>query len=143
MKLLSPIPHKKARLEIIPLIDIMFFLLATMMLVSLNMVQLKTLRLNLPTAQKATQENKSDFSTLAVKQDGTIWLDRQEIAKGDLVSALKKLKESKPEVRVLISGDAASAHGDVIAVLDRVRAAGIEKVAFQTKADGASAPASN
>ena len=141
MKLLSPIPHKKARLEIIPLIDIMFFLLATMMLVSLNMVQLKTLRLNLPTAQKATQENKSDFTTLAVKQDGTIWLDRQEIAKGDLVPALQKLKAEKPDIRVLISGDAGAIHGDVIAVLDRVRSAGIEKVAFQTKADGASAPA--
>ncbi len=143
MKIYSPIAHKKARLEIIPLIDIMFFLLATMMLVSLNMVQLKTLRLNLPTAQKATQENKSDFATLAVKQDGTIWLDRQEVAKGDLIAALQKLKADKPEIRVLISGDAGAIHGDVIAVLDRVRAAGIEKVAFQTKPDGASAPAGN
>ncbi len=143
MKLLSPIPHKKARIEIIPLIDIMFFLLACMMLVSLNMVQLKSVHLSLPTAENATQENKSDFTTLAVKSDGSIYIDKDPISRNDLVNALKKLKADKPDLRILIAGDTAALHGDVIAVLDKVRAAGIQKVAFQIKpADaGAAAPA--
>ena len=49
MDFVSPIPHKKARIEIIPLIDIMFFLLASFMMVSLSQVHLKGIKVNLPT----------------------------------------------------------------------------------------------
>ena len=135
MKLLSPLSHKKARIEIIPLIDIMFFLLACMMLVSLNMVQLKGLKLSLPTAQTATTENRSDFLTLSVKADGSVYVDKQPTARTALVEELKKRKAEKPDLRVYIQGDAQAIHGDVIAVLDKVRAAGIQKVAFQIKPD--------
>ena len=53
MKIGSPWPHKKARIEIIPLIDIMFFLLAAFMLASLSMIRLQSLKMNLPTATVA------------------------------------------------------------------------------------------
>lgn len=135
MKLLSPLSHKKARIEIIPLIDIMFFLLACMMLVSLNMVQLKGLKLSLPTAQTATTENRSDFLTVSVKADGTVYIDKAPIGRAALVDELKRRKEEKPDLRVYIQGDAQAIHGDVVAVLDKVRAAGIQKVAFQIKPD--------
>ena len=92
MKLLSPLAHKKARIEIIPLIDIMFFLLACMMLISLNMIQMKGVKLNLPTATTATAENKSDFLTLSVRKEGTIFLDKVEIERTALVDELKKRK---------------------------------------------------
>jgi len=140
MKLLSPLPHRKARIEIVPLIDIMFFLLACMMLVSLNMVQLKGLRLSLPTAATATQENKSDFVTLSVKQDGSLYIDKAPITRDALVDELKQRKVDKPDLRIYIQGDAGALHGDVISVLDKVRAAGIEKVAFQIKPDSGAAP---
>ena len=135
MKLLSPLAHKKARIEIIPLIDIMFFLLACMMLVSLNMIQMKGVKLNLPTATTATAENKSDFLTLSVRKEGALFLDKVEIERTALVEELKKRKALKPDLRIYIQGDAEALHGDVIAVLDRVRSAGIQKVAFQTKQD--------
>ena len=51
MNVSSPIPHKKARIEIIPLIDIMFFLLASFMMVSLSQVHMKGIKVNLPTGQ--------------------------------------------------------------------------------------------
>ena len=51
MEFTSPIPHKKARIEIIPLIDIMFFLLASFMMVSLSQVHMKGMKVNLPTGQ--------------------------------------------------------------------------------------------
>jgi len=142
MKLLSPLPHKKARIEIIPLIDIMFFLLACMMLVSLNMVEVKGLHLSLPTAATATPENRSDFVTLSVKQDGSLYIDKVPITRSALVDELKQRKAAKPDLRIYIQGDAGALHGDVISVLDKVRAAGIQKVAFQIKADsGDAAPA--
>ena len=135
MKLLSPVSHKKARIEIIPLIDIMFFLLACMMLISLNMVQMKGLKLNLPTAVAASPENRSDFVTLAVKKDGNIYIDKESIQRAALVDELKKRHAAKADLRIYIQADAEATHGDVIAVLDRVRSAGIQKVAFQTKPD--------
>lgn len=135
MKLLTPLPHKKARIEIIPLIDIMFFLLAVMMLVSLNMVQMKGIKLNLPTAATATSENRSDFLTLSVKADGSLYLDKSPIQRPALVDELKRRKAAQPDLRIYIQGDSDSVHGDVIAVLDRVRSAGIQKVAFAIKPD--------
>ncbi|PAW79965.1 MAG: hypothetical protein B9S32_01155 [Verrucomicrobia bacterium Tous-C9LFEB] len=135
MKLLTPLPHKKARIEIIPLIDIMFFLLAVMMLVSLNMVQMKGIKLNLPTAATATSENRSDFITLSVKADGSLYLDKTAIQRPALVEELKRRKAAQPDLRLYIQGDSDSVHGDVIAVLDRVRSAGIQKVAFAIKLD--------
>ncbi|OAM91419.1 biopolymer transporter ExbD [Termitidicoccus mucosus] len=135
MNLVTPQPRKKARIEIIPLIDIMFFLLAVMMLVSLNMVRLKGLNLNLPAATAATPDNRADFLTLSVKADGSLYLEGTRYPDIEaLVAELARQKSAAPDVRVYIQGDTAASHGDVIAVLDRVHAAGIQKVAFQTKA---------
>ena len=55
MKLGSPFPYKKARIEIIPLIDIMFFLLASFMLASLALIRLQAIRMDLPTGQQASK----------------------------------------------------------------------------------------
>lgn len=135
MQLISPLPVKKARIEIIPLIDIMFFLLAVMMMVNLGMIKFTGLKLNLPTAVTATTENKNDFLTISVKQDGEIFVDKEPVQRTKLVEELKHRKASKPDLRVYIQADADSIHGDVVAVLDRVRSAGIQKIAFQTKID--------
>ena len=54
MKVGSPVRRKKARIEIIPLIDVMFFLLASFMMVSLQMIRLQSMKMNLPTATKST-----------------------------------------------------------------------------------------
>ena len=135
MKLLSPLPHRKARIEIIPLIDIMFFLLACMMLVSLNMIQTKGVKMNLPSSSTATPENKSDFLTLSVRKDGVLFLDKTEIARHAIAAELQRRKTNDPDLRVMIQGDAEALHGDVITILDLVRVAGIQKVTFQTKAD--------
>ena len=58
MRVSSPVPHKKARIEIIPLIDIMFFLLASFMMVSLSQVHMKGMKVNLPTGVSGETQNK-------------------------------------------------------------------------------------
>jgi biopolymer transport protein ExbD len=135
MKIHSPLQHKKARIEIIPLIDIMFFLLAVMMMVSLNMIQMKGIKLNLPTAATATKENKSNFTTVSVSSTGEVFLDKQLIERKALLAELQKRKAAEADLRVYVQADADAVHGDVVAVLDRIRAAGIQKVGFQTKAE--------
>ena len=132
-------PEPEARIEIIPLIDIMFFLLACFMLVSLSMINMKSIKVNLPTAVSATVELKSDFVSLSVDRVGNVFMDKQPIGRNELRAALVKLYNANKNVRVFISGDKEAMHGDMIAVLDAVRSAGIDKVAFEIRSSGGAA----
>src|SRR5208337_1765791 len=88
MKIRTPIPEKKSRLEIIPLIDIMFFLLASFMMVTLQMQIVRTLKANLPTATLATSTAKPDMVNLMVNRDGQVSVDDKSIALPDLFTLL-------------------------------------------------------
>ena len=72
MKIRTPVPEKKSRLEIIPLIDIMFFLLASFMMISLQMQIVRTVKANLPTATLAISSTKPDIVNLLVTRDGEV-----------------------------------------------------------------------
>ena len=138
VKLNSKLPTEsaEARIEIVPLIDIMFFLLASFMLVSLSMVNLKGVKVNLPTATTATPETKKDFIDISVDKIGAVYLDKKPVRDDEVVTALVALRQKNPAVRVFISGDKEARHGDVIHVLDLVRSAGIDKVAFEVRPPG-------
>jgi len=71
-KFSSPIPIKKARIEIVPLIDVMFFLLAAFMMVSLSLQQSKTRPMELIDAKKASDDFKPDVLNIGVEKDGTV-----------------------------------------------------------------------
>ena len=135
VKLGSKLPDAgaEARIEIIPLIDIMFFLLAAFMLVSLSMVHLKAVKVNLPTATTATPETRKDFLDISVDKNGAVYLDKQPVGSNELVAMLLDAQKTNPSVRVFISGDQDARHGDIIRVLDLVRSAGIDKVAFEIR----------
>jgi len=125
--------ESEARIEIIPLIDIMFFLLAAFMLVSLSMVNMKSVKVDLPTATRANTETKNDFITLSVDKGGSVYVDKALVGPNELVQSLSAWKRTNEAARVFISGDKDARYGDVIHVLDLVRSAGIEKVAFEIR----------
>lgn len=123
----------EARIEIVPLIDIMFFLLAAFMLVSLSMVNLKSVKVNLPTATKANTESRNDFVMLSVDKSGSVYMDKALVGPGELTQTLAAWQRTNDAVRVFISGDKDARHDDVIRVLDLVRSSGIDKVAFEIR----------
>ena len=135
VKLGSKLPPEsaEARIEIIPLIDIMFFLLAAFMLVSLSMVNLKSVKVNLPTATSATADAQRDLVNISVDKAGLAYLDTRPVGPNELALALAALAKTNAEVRVFISGDQDARHGEVIRVLDIVRGTGIQKVAFEIR----------
>lgn len=134
VKLGSKLPAEEgARIEIVPLIDIMFFLLAAFMLVSLSMVNMKSVKVNLPTATTANTETKSDFINISVDKSGMIFCDKQPVGANELAMNLTTAQRTNENLRVFISGDKDARHGDVIHVLDVVRGAGIQKVAFEIR----------
>jgi len=134
VKLGSKLPaESEARIEIIPLIDVMFFLLASFMLVSLSMVNLKSVKVNLPTATTATLDTKRDFVSISVDKAGTIFLDKQVVGPNEMVLRLNDWRHTNDNVRVFISGDQDVRYGAVMRVLDLVRSTGIQKVAFEIR----------
>lgn len=126
-----PTENAEARIEIVPLIDIMFFLLASFMLVSLSMVNLKSLKVNLPTATAASSDSKKDIVDVSIDKAGAAFLDKQPVRDRQLSDGLLALKRQNPNLRVFISADRDARYGDVIRALDLVHSAGIDKVAFE------------
>ena len=137
MKIRSPIPEKKSRLEIIPLIDIMFFLLASFMMISLQMQKVRALKASLPTATLATSGTRPDIINLDVDKDGQVSLDKQHISFPELFTALTNRYDLNTNVPVYITGNREATHGSIIYVLDFVKRAGIQRVAIAVRTDSA------
>ena len=132
----SPIPHKKARIEIIPLIDIMFFLLASFMMVSLSQVHMKGIKVNLPTGVSGQTQSKRDYISVSVDKDGHYFFDKEEMPNDqELQTRLVKVHESSPEAKVFLRGDRDTAHLNVSHLLDMLRAAGFYKISFEIKSE--------
>jgi biopolymer transport protein ExbD len=134
MRLPSPIPHRHARIEIIPLIDIMFFLLASFMMVSLSQTHMKGIQVNLPSQSMPPPAQVKDFVSIQVREGNAVYLDGQYVNPDDLKGMLYRLRQANPEIKVSISAEPMALHGDVIRVLDEVRNQGIQKVGYQIRA---------
>jgi biopolymer transport protein ExbD len=130
MKLPSPIRRKRSRIEIIPLIDIMFFLLASFMMVSLQLDQAKNIRVNLPPAAEAQHDFKPDMINIAVDKAGTAWLEQKPLSLAGLGRAVGARYQGNTNLPVYISGDRDTLHGAMVDVLAAVRNAGVQNVAF-------------
>jgi len=132
--------ESEARIEIIPLIDIMFFLLASFMLVSLSMVNLKSIKVNLPTATTATIETKNDFASVSIDKAGAVYLDKQPVGANELALRLNAWHRTNENLRVFISGDQDVRYGAVVHVLDLVRSTGIQKVGVEIREPASTQP---
>jgi biopolymer transport protein ExbD len=134
MKIRTPVPEKKSRLEIIPLIDIMFFLLASFMMVSLQMQIVRTLKADLPTATLASSTKKPDIVNLNVNKDGQVSVDDKSTPFPELFSMLTNRFSLNTNLPVYIAGAKDATHGSVMYVLDFVKRAGIRNVAIAVNA---------
>ena len=111
---------------IIPMIDIMFFLLVFFMMSTLYMVNIKTVDVNMPKAQSAeTQMNVNYLVTL--KADGSLWLEDQPIAEGDLLKRAQQENKRNPRFAVVVRADQGMDYGMVIGLLDKLRGVGIAR----------------
>jgi biopolymer transport protein ExbD len=133
MKLPSPVQRRHSRIEIIPLIDIMFFLLASFMMVSLQLDRTQNIKVSLPNASMARADFKPDMVNIAVDKAGLVWLEKTNVTLAQLDTALSNRFRLDTNLPVYISGDTATKHGDMCDVLEAVRHAGVQKVAFMVE----------
>ena|ERR1700693_931148 len=122
--------ESKPRIEIIPMIDIMMFLLVFFILSTLSMIQGSGLKLNLPQSSTATPVESAKL-TLGVDKDGGLFVESQPISENELVNRLKSLKADK-KVDVIIMGDEGAAYQKIVKAMDVVRSAGITSIALVT-----------
>jgi biopolymer transport protein ExbD len=130
----SPRTRRRARIEIIPLIDIIFFLLATFMIVSMSMIKNQGLSVHLPVAASGVPQDRNNVVTVTVSETGDYSWDKQAIAPDDLSPRLEQLKQSQPDAKLIINGDNRVQLQRVITVLDDAQKVGLSKVIIQTTA---------
>ena len=123
----------RARIEIIPMIDIMMFLLVFFMIVTLRMIAGSGIQLDLP-GSATTQKLSPEQVTIGVQRDGTMYVDGKPIGAAELRASLAQAKRSK-RVEVVIAGDKGISLETLIGVLDIVRSAGITAVGLATRSD--------
>ncbi len=128
--------RKRARIEIIPLIDIIFFLLATFIMVSLSMTKNQGVQVALPTAGSAQSlgdnQEMEKAVTLSVDEKGDVFWNKEKIALAQLPLRLQTFKTASKDPKVVINSDAGADFKHVVGVLDEVRKIGIAKVGINT-----------
>ena len=124
---------KKARIEIIPLIDVIFFLLATFVLFTLSLNNIQSVPVDLPQATSAPKSSAEDETVvLQISDAGTAYWNKELITSAEIAARLAHYKTTTPTPRVLITGDDKARYGATIRALDEVRKAGIPQVSIET-----------
>lgn len=127
-----PVQYKKARIEIIPLIDVMFFLLAAFMMVSLSMTKVSSIKLNLPSARQGQPEFRPDICNIAVDKTGQPWIEKEKATLPEIWTLVSNKFRVNTNLTVFVSGDRDTSHRSIVQVLQMVRQAGPQKVSFST-----------
>ena len=134
MKLHKPRPHKRGRIEIIPMIDVMFFLLATFMLASLSMQNLNSLAVNLPKGKAPAMQVKTPV-TLTVAAGGEIFLDKTPVTLDSLAATLKPMLQGTSQT-VIVAADEIAPQGAVVKAMLQAREAGAEHFLIAVRRGG-------
>ena len=124
---------KKARIEIIPLIDVIFFLLATFVLFTLSLNKIASIEVNLPIpAPPSATPPDPDMVTLQISDQNSCFWNTEPIQVSEIAPRLENLKRRVAQPRVLITGDDHAKFGLTVQALDEIRKAGITQVSVET-----------
>jgi biopolymer transport protein ExbD len=122
----------KARIEIVPMIDVIFFLLVFFMVSTLSMTINRGLPVNLPTAATSERDLRENLN-LTLTQDGELFLNREPITFQDLGPRIKAALANEPNLMVIISADGDVRHHAVVEAMDELRVAGVARLAIAVR----------
>jgi biopolymer transport protein ExbD len=127
-------PRKKARIEIIPMIDVMMFLLVFFVLISVNVIPalgIKTQQPNSSQVQNLKTPDKQVVVTLG--REGLIQLDGQAVELDRLVGAIKAKASASEQIAVIVNSDKGAEVQTLVDVMDAIKAAGLGKVSLAAR----------
>lgn len=125
---------KKARIEIIPLIDVIFFLLATFVLFTLSLNKSNGISVKLPVAETSEPRDPNGTVTISVTDEGAVAWNTDLITLDEFTQRLLQYRREHPEGRILVNGDERAFFAQAIYVVDEARKAGFTKVFIETRA---------
>ena len=123
--------YRRGRIEIIPMIDVMFFLLVTFMLASLAMQSLNSITVNLPKGQAEAIKHQEPV-TLTVTKDKQLFLDKTPVSLDTLAFALKPMLQDR-DPGLVVNADTAAPEGIVVEAMLQARRAGVEHFQIAVK----------
>jgi biopolymer transport protein ExbD len=126
----------KARIEIIPLIDVIFFLLATFVLFTLSLNRIQSVPVDLPFSRPPDPNSPppgKDLLTVQVSDQGNVYFNRELIDIDELAARLETFRKQVEIPRVLVAGDDKAKWGVTVQVLDQIRKANVEKISMETR----------
>lgn len=130
-------PEKKkrqARIEIIPMIDVMMFLLVFFVLISINVLPALGLKIKPPTSAKPDQVAEKQRITVGIDKDGKTFIDGQPIDVGGIAERLSAMNDPNKKTVIVITGDEAASLQSVVSVLDQLKVAGVTSAQIVAKA---------
>ncbi|MEA5504202.1 biopolymer transporter ExbD [Halotia wernerae UHCC 0503] len=126
-------PDIPTQINIVPMIDVIFAILTFFIMSTLFLTRSEGLPVNLPKAAMAQQQASSAPITVTLDQTGTLSLNRKQISLDDLAQEVRILIGSNSEGLVIINADERVKHGQVVAVMDRLRRVQGAKLAIATQ----------
>ena len=123
---------KKARIEIIPMIDTIFFLLGFFMISTLSMAQYRGMPVNLPKAASG-QQAPAESAAITIDKESRIFLNKEEVDQAGVGDLLRQHVEQNSDVLVIINADDGVEHGRVVEVMDIARGANVARMAIAVK----------
>jgi biopolymer transport protein ExbD len=127
----EPRPH--ARIEIIPMIDVMMFLLVFFVLISINVIPAAGLKTRLPTSATAQDNREAHNTIITVARSGELQLDGKTVSVDQLGPLLRTMRQDGKELGVIVKGDAEVELQRLIDVMDAAKSSGIEALSIATK----------
>jgi biopolymer transport protein ExbD len=124
---------RQARIEIIPMIDVMMFLLVFFVLISVNVLPALGLKIKPPTSANVEKVVERQRVTVGIDREGKTTLDGKPIDTSDLAEKLRALATPEKPLSVIIAGDEAAALQNLIDVLDALKLAGVASTQIVTK----------
>ena len=125
---------KRVRIEMLPLIDVVFLVLVFFIYAMLSMAVHRGLPVALPTSSSAGIDKKEALS-VTVKADGRIYVDKEEIALKDLGEALRRKVKEDAEPDILLFADHSLSYQKLFRVLDQIRMSGLNRISLQADVD--------
>ena len=126
-------PMKKARIEIIPLIDVIFFLLATFVLFTLSLNRIQSVPVDLPVPSlSSTPPDKDDLVILQVSAEDSLFWNREPLEFSELPARLAYYRSQTESPKIMVSNDEKARFGAAVKVLDEIRKAGIDRFSIET-----------
>jgi biopolymer transport protein ExbD len=124
---------KRARIEIIPLIDVIFFLLATFVLFTLSLNKSNGISVQLPVSETSVPRDPAGTATISVTDEGTIAWNKDLVTLDDFLLRLQQFHAQEPDGRILINGDERAFFAQAVYVFDEARKAGFKQVFIETR----------